>query len=729
MVPENTDRFDRRSPAYRCDIDKCLRMVPAICARRPVVQGVTVDGPTSRDLDDMFHITRDGVGYSLEVSIANPGAVLAPDSLLSRDAEQRVATRYFARGNDPMLARELSEGGLSLLPGELRPARTVRFPLSSRLVMGTPEIFLSAARSVQQYHYVGATQAISDVKDPHYEQFVLLSRLAGMLLRTRREAGAIAFCNPAKGALLDEDGRLVRVAPGEFHAHIIVQEMMILANRALSQFALDHDIPVLFRNHEARAATDRDALLAQIASVFALDTTDSIVQTTAMLAGHLGRAEHGSSCKGHFALNVPGYMHGSSPLRRLQDLVSDRNVTAYLEGRAFPHPREQLDGVAERINAWERDRREARSEGFAERVRARAVQELPERLPHVPSHVFSQAVKFAITEEEPTRVAAAILSRQQQGKLPLKDLYRLLVLAPRTSAWQELRERCAALAVEGGPSVGVQLLTMHEQQQSAQTVRIQIKPEARAGGEGFLATVSVWEEGRSVASHEEWDISGVVAKQSAAVGCLYRLCELPPREPRKAVGVEGASASALAPTSWKNQLLELAQARRIALPVFASERAGGSSHAPLFRSSVETNLAGQGFVGQGTGRTIKEAEQAAAEHLVHQLTPVLEAASIAAKPQRIPLAPASENAKGILYELCAQRKWPTPRFRGGQTATPQGILFSCQAVVRIGEETLISQSMHAPQKRLAEQQAAADLLTRLRERETLGEERKGEAGN
>ncbi len=721
MVPEGAIRFDRRSRAYQLAIEDCLSKVPSVCASRPLVQGVTVDGPASLDLDDMLSLVRDGVGYSLEVSIANPGSVLAPDSLPSRDAEQRVATRYFARGNDPMLARELSESGLSLLPGELRPARTVRFPLSSKLVMGTPEIFLSAARSVQRYHYVGATQAIADAKDPHHEQFALLSQLAGILLRTRREAGAIAFCNPAKGALLDEDGRLVRVARGEFHAHIIVQEMMILANRALSQFALDHEIPVLYRNHHARAATDRDALLAQIASAFALDTTDSLVQTTAMLANHLGRAEHGSSCKGHFALNVPGYMHGSSPLRRLQDLVSDRNVTAYLERRAFPHPREQLDVLVERINAWEREQREARSEGFAERVRVRAVQELPERLPHVPSHVFSQAVKFAITEEEPTRVAAAILSRQQQGKLPLKDLYRLLVLAPRTSAWQELRERCAALAVAGSSSVGVQLLTMHEQQQSAQTVRIQIKPEARAGGEGFLATVSVWEEGRLVASHGEWDISGVVAKQSAAVGCLYRLCGLPPREPRKAVGVEGASASALAPISWKNQLLELAQARRIALPVFASERAGGSSHAPLFRSSVETNLAGQGFVGQGTGRTIKEAEQAAAEQLLQQLQPSFVPPPKEAEARSIPLVSASENAKGALYELCAHRKWPAPRFHGEQTQTPEGLLFSCQAAVRIGGESLISESMQAPQKRLAEQHAAAALLAQLRERDALRE--------
>ncbi|MGW7301847.1 RNB domain-containing ribonuclease [Streptomyces sp. NPDC054829] len=82
----------------------------------------TIDPPTSTDLDQAMHLSRQGTGYRVRYAIADVAAFVEPGSLLDRETHARVMTLYFPDTRIGLHPAVLSEGAASLLPGETRPA-------------------------------------------------------------------------------------------------------------------------------------------------------------------------------------------------------------------------------------------------------------------------------------------------------------------------------------------------------------------------------------------------------------------------------------------------------------------------------------------------------------------------------------------------------------------------------------------------------------------------------
>ena len=97
--------------------------------QRPQVQGITIDGTDSRDLDDAVWIEITKTGAILSVHIADVAELVEIGSILDKVALARTQTQYFKVGNAPMLPRPLSEAKLSLLAHQDRPTLTVRVTL------------------------------------------------------------------------------------------------------------------------------------------------------------------------------------------------------------------------------------------------------------------------------------------------------------------------------------------------------------------------------------------------------------------------------------------------------------------------------------------------------------------------------------------------------------------------------------------------------------------------
>ena len=131
---------------------------------------------------------------------------------------------------------------------------------------------------------------------------------------------------------------------GDRHrSHLLIQEFMILANRAVAQWLADQDIPALYRNHTARAISPDRETMNQT-----LMTLGSGAAIRKRLTSWLNRAEYGPALVGHFALNLPAYCHFTSPIRRLADLINHRIVKALLKQQDSPlyHPRSGATGPA-----------------------------------------------------------------------------------------------------------------------------------------------------------------------------------------------------------------------------------------------------------------------------------------------------------------------------------------------------------------------------------------------
>ena len=229
--------------------------------QRLQVQGITINGPDSRDLDDAVWIEPTQTGAILSVHIADVAELVEISSILDKVAIARTQTQYFKVGNAPMLPRSLSEDKLSLLAHQDRPTLTVRVTLDKNAEIQKTEVFESWLKSSKRFDYAEAEAAQKDLHHPF--QAVLKSAYlwAEQLYRNRLNVGAIGSTLTAQGQWLTEEGSLIQ---GKVHSsHLLIQEFMILANRAVAQWLAEQDVPMLYRNHTARAiAPDRETMYA-----------------------------------------------------------------------------------------------------------------------------------------------------------------------------------------------------------------------------------------------------------------------------------------------------------------------------------------------------------------------------------------------------------------------------------------------------------------------------------
>lgn len=121
---------------------------------------LTIDPPTSTDLDQAMHLERRGNGFRVHYAIADVAAFVRPDSALDAEAHHRVTTHYFPDGKVPLHPTALSEGAASLLPGETRPAALWRIDLDSEGRQTACEVRRALVRSRAKLDYAGVQRQI-----------------------------------------------------------------------------------------------------------------------------------------------------------------------------------------------------------------------------------------------------------------------------------------------------------------------------------------------------------------------------------------------------------------------------------------------------------------------------------------------------------------------------------------------------------------------------------------
>ncbi|HEY9824696.1 MAG TPA: ribonuclease catalytic domain-containing protein, partial [Stenomitos sp.] len=322
-------------PPQAIALAKRLTLVDSLW-ERPQVQGITIDGPDSRDLDDAICLEPTATGAILSVHIADVAELVTIGSILDKVAIARTQTQYFRNGNAPMLPRPLSEDKLSLLAFQDRPTITVRVTLNAHAEIKQTEIFESWMRSHKRYSYSEADAAQRDPNDAYGDLLQQAYYWSQILNRHRIAQGAIGGRITPFGMWLNEEGSLSTAE--RTNSHLLIQEFMILANRAVAQWLAERDIPALYRNHTARAiAPERETLYQTLL------TLGSAAAMRQRLQSWLNRAEYGPALVGHFALNLPAYCHFTSPIRRLADLVNHRIVKALLKGEQSPYTKTELE--------------------------------------------------------------------------------------------------------------------------------------------------------------------------------------------------------------------------------------------------------------------------------------------------------------------------------------------------------------------------------------------------
>ncbi len=337
----------------------------------------TIDPPDARDFDDAVAISRlsDG-GWEVWVHIADVAHYVPTDSAVDLEARERGTSVYLADRAVTMLPPDLTVEVCSLCPGEDRLCHTVHVVLDSSGRPIQEETHPSCIRSRARLDYE-SVQAWLDGGDPATvpdgvrNDLLAMADLAALLRRRRLACGALAFTLPEARCEIDDTGRTVAVRRrAADRAYSLIEELMLLANRAVARRLARARVPAIYRIHEepderqwenmaaalaelrlGPPPTDRASLNALLERVAGTDLEHVAAMT---VLRHLKRAEYSTRCGDHFGLAFRPYTHFTSPIRRYPDLAVHRILVAIERGGLPPVSHLEADRIARHSSEMER---------------------------------------------------------------------------------------------------------------------------------------------------------------------------------------------------------------------------------------------------------------------------------------------------------------------------------------------------------------------------------------
>ncbi len=300
---------------------------------------VAIDSAETRDVDDALSLEVDPAGgYVLGIHISDVSAAVTSGSTLEDDALRRATSVYCPEGSVPMLPPLLSEGELSLLEGAERCCVSffITFDHSFAPVKRTIErtrLTVSARLTYDQVDQILCADDSPDTTDLSAYTLHALWRIVTTLEARRIAAGALQFNRRELSARLNADGKVILVeAEDDTPARKLVSELMILANETGALAAGDRGVPLVFRGQEppdVDLSTQRAVVPDGPAREFYLRSLLKRSTTTLEPQGHAG-------------LGLSAYAQFTSPLRRMVDLVNQRQLVTHLEDKRLYYTKDDL---------------------------------------------------------------------------------------------------------------------------------------------------------------------------------------------------------------------------------------------------------------------------------------------------------------------------------------------------------------------------------------------------
>jgi ribonuclease R len=347
----------------------------------------TIDPDEAKDFDDALSLKAENGAIRVWVHIADVSAYVPAGSALDRDAAERALSVYVPGRVEPMLPERLSADLCSLVPDQDRRTVTVEIPFDADLHPGEPTFYRSLIRSRERLTY-GRAETILAGRAPASaeldEALRLAEQVAEELRRKRYRRGALRVEKGEPAFRFDGRGGVERASlESEPHAHMLVEEHMILANEAVAELLAGRRREALYRVHERPDPQSVELLLSKLADLevpapalpdhltpaeaakLAARTSTSVLRYSsqsgrgreafsALVLRALKQARYDPSNLGHSGLASRAYCHFTSPIRRYPDLVCHRALVREV-GAAAEAPPEDLPELADWASVRERE--------------------------------------------------------------------------------------------------------------------------------------------------------------------------------------------------------------------------------------------------------------------------------------------------------------------------------------------------------------------------------------
>ena len=346
---------------------------------------ITIDPETARDYDDAIAVTRHGTNWELAVHIADVSHYVKPGSALDEEARERGNSTYLPDRVLPMLPPRLCDGICSLREGEDRLTRLCLMQINRQGKVFKAEFrdaVICSRRRLSYPQVLEVLQGRSTTGDAEVDAMILeAGRLADLLRRKRFEAGALRLDMPEMRLITDEHGAPVDVeVETSDEAHQLVEEFMLIANESVAHALNAHNLPAIYRVHEAPDPAKLSELAQELKAygikAGSLNTREELNAVMDKIEGHpdeqilkvqllraMMRARYSPDALGHYGLAKGDYCHFTSPIRRYADLVVHRAFARLSGTPSAPLPSPgTLATIADHISETERNSASAENE-------------------------------------------------------------------------------------------------------------------------------------------------------------------------------------------------------------------------------------------------------------------------------------------------------------------------------------------------------------------------------
>ncbi|MCO5559324.1 hypothetical protein L7F22_012921 [Adiantum nelumboides] len=346
----------------------------------------SIDPPGCQDIDDALHAKRLPNGnIEAGVHIADVSYFVKPDTPMDAEAASRGTTVYLVDKRIDMLPHLLGTNLCSLRPHVERLAFSVIWeldPETADTVSVRYHKSVIASKSAFTYEEAQLRKDDKTRKDDITESIRLLNHIAIKLKEKRMKAGALNLASPEVRIHLDsqEAAGPIDVEQKEMReTNSLVEEFMLLANVAVARRIFEaFPQTAVLRRHSPPPATNfetlkeilriRKGLDLDVSSSGALaDSLDKCIDTAAADGGKtfntlvrimatrcMLSAEYfcsGTVARdsfGHYGLACDMYTHFTSPIRRMADVLTHRQLSAAIEYVPL-HPSLHDKGFVERL--------------------------------------------------------------------------------------------------------------------------------------------------------------------------------------------------------------------------------------------------------------------------------------------------------------------------------------------------------------------------------------------
>lgn len=549
------------------------------------VKGFTIDSSSTLDVDDAIWVESDSRGWTITVCIANVAAAISKASTFDDTARRRVQTLYLAGGRStPMIPRHFSEGSCSLFEGKQRAVMAIRIRLDHMLdPQGLPQIDESKLISKKKLSYADIPNIIEDEGAQLHKEISLAARLATALVDKRRDSGAFVLYDLANGWIMTESGHVRKIKDvHETIGHIIVQELMILTNMELARFCLDKEIPVPFRNHTARTSAPPRQRMMDLLEQGISGPVQEFERAQDSFMMVMNEAVYGLAIEGHYGLKLPAYLHGTSPIRRFADLVTQRQIIGYLNDGNLAYTNDEVREMCEHINSVIATKAQEKSEVVATRANKRDTKAIDEgRLSRLSVKEFERVVKASVCggSHKPD-VAMEFLRRLERDEASLVDIYYLLLESDES--WVETRKSILSHLVEH-PNKAIEVANVAGQLGGWSEPKFFIQQKGE--GDSLVHESTVKFDKPKLAIGPVRASSKRLAKQMLIVEAFAEyICEPNPQWPKMDAGPPDRAPRKLDVDSMDpiGELMEYCQFTGVDLPQYKSDRYVFDNHNPKF---------------------------------------------------------------------------------------------------------------------------------------------------